>query len=383
MTEAKREAIYGPEPWQRSGGVAWSHWDLWFCLVAHLDHDGDLVALADAIGDEHRFYGHSDTEAKLSHLDDLADRLAAAGLDAGALAARAGDHGALRTKARTKVLKQGLQPRALTGAMGLTPRKRLHERALRGRWDRFPVSPQPWYDRMVHHLGERWLHKNATFRLARRIEAARDRNDRATANDPAARLAARRALVTYMYETMERCDDSFGVLGELGSEALLTYAKLPVDATGLAPEEWCEDLCELLAWENHGLLMKRETAMFARVHGPLADHAEQVLLALAAELRNHRLRYEADEALQSIAHLHIAHGRLTRFTPIAARLGSDHWRPIVAMAEAALARGRDDFAREVFAAADQPGMQQDYLRKRCRELTGAAPASGAMPVPGE
>jgi len=212
MTEAKREAIYGPEPWQRSGGVAWSHWDLWFCLVARLDHDGDLVALADAIGDEHRFYGHSDTEAKLSHLDDLADRLAAAGLDAGALAARAGDHGALRTKARTKVLKQGLQPRALTGAMGLTPRKRLHERALRGRWDRFPVSPQPWYDRMV-------------------------------------------------------------------------YAKVPVDATGLAPEEWCEDLCELLAWENHGLLMKRETAMFARVHGPLADHAEQVLLALAAESR--------------------------------------------------------------------------------------------------
>lgn len=93
-------------------------------------------------------------------------------------------------------------------------------------------------------------------------------------------------------------------------------------------------------------------------------------------------RPPADEALQSIAHLHIAHGRLTRFTPIAARLGSDHWRPIVAMAEAALARGRDDFAREVFAAADQPGMQQDYLRKRCRELTGAAPASGAMPVPG-
>jgi len=72
-------------------------------------------------------------------------------------------------------------------------------------------------------------------------------------------------------------------------------------------------------------------------------------------------RPPADEALQSIAHLHIAHGRLTRFTPIAARLGSDHWRPIVAMAEAALARGRDDFAREVFAAADQPGMQQDYL----------------------
>jgi hypothetical protein len=138
------------------------------------------------------------SEAKLSHLDDLVDRLAAAGLDAGALAARADDDPALRTKARTKVLKQGLQPRALTDAMGLTPLKRLHERALRGRWDRFPASPQPWYERMVHHLGEGWLHKNATFRLARRIESTRERNDRATANDPAQRLAATRALVTYM-----------------------------------------------------------------------------------------------------------------------------------------------------------------------------------------
>lgn len=47
MSEAKREAIYGPEPWQREGGAPWSHWDLWFCLVAHLDHGGDLVALAE------------------------------------------------------------------------------------------------------------------------------------------------------------------------------------------------------------------------------------------------------------------------------------------------------------------------------------------------
>ena len=267
MTPAKAPAIYGPEPWWHDGEVAWSHWDLWFCLVAHLDHEGHLVALADAIEAEHRPWGGEDAEAKLSHLDDLAGRLAAAGLDAEALAARADDRPALRTKARTKVLKQGLQPRALTAAMDRTPRKRLYERALRGRWDRFPASPQPWYERMVNHLGEGWLHKNATFRLERRIEATRDRNDRATANDPAERLAARRALVTYMYETMERCDDSFGVLGELGREALLTYARLPFQETGIAAEDWCEDLCELVAWEKYGLLMGRETAMFASIHG--------------------------------------------------------------------------------------------------------------------
>jgi len=86
------------------------------------------------------------------------------------------------------------------------------------------------------------------------------------------------------------------------------------------------------------------------------------------------LRYEADEALQNVAHLHVARGRLTRFAPAAAALGSEHWRPIVAMAEAALARGRTDIARKTFAAADQPGKQREYLRQRCIALTGLPPA---------
>jgi hypothetical protein len=375
MSAPKRTPIYGPEPSLTLAGVVWSHWDLWFCVVACLDHDGDLAALAERIAAGERFSGRSDSERKLSHLEDSQARLRAAGLDAQALAARADDQPALRAKARTKVLKQGLYARDLTDAMRSTPRERLYHRALRERWNRFPASPQPWYDRMVHQLGERWLHKNATFRLERRIEKVRDRNDHTTASDPARRLAARRALVTYMYETMERCDDSHGVLGRLGHEALITYAKLPHRTTGIATEEWCEDLCELLTWEKYGLLLDSETAVFTNLNGALADHAERFLLALADELRAHRLRYEADEALQNIAHLRVAHARLTRFAPVAAALGSDHWRPIVTMAEAALARGRTDIARATFAAADRPGMHQGYLRRRCIELTGAPPTA--------
>lgn len=375
MTARKPAAIYGPEPWRTDGDTVWSHWDLWFCLVAWLDHDGDLAALAAAIEVTDRLHWRSDTEAKLSHLDDLAGRLAAADLETEALAASAAEQPVARAKARAKVLKQGLYPRDLTDAMRTTPRKRLYERALRGRWGRFPASPRPWYDRMVNGLGEGWLHKNATFRLERRIEAARDRNDRRTAHDPAERLAARRALVTYMYETMERCDDSYGVLGQLAQEALLTYARLPFHTIGIAAEDWCDDLCELLAWESYGVLLDRESTVFAKIHGALADHAEQFLLVLAEELRANRLRYEADRTLQNVATLHVAHGRLTRFAPIAAALGSDHWRPIVAMAESALARGRDDIARAVFDAAARPGMQQDYLRRRCIELTGTPPGA--------
>jgi len=37
-----------------------------------------------------------------------------------------------------------------------------------------------------------------------------------------------------MFEAMERCDDSYGVLGELGRKALLTYARLPLDAAVIA-----------------------------------------------------------------------------------------------------------------------------------------------------
>jgi hypothetical protein len=49
--------------------------------------------------------------------------------------------------------------------------------------------------------------------------------------------------------------------------------------------------------------------------------------------------------------------------------------PIVALAQAAIARDRHDIARDVFAAADRPGLQRDYLRERCTELTGAPPAA--------
>ena len=112
---------------------------------------------------------------------------------------------------------------------------------------------------------------------------------------------------------MERCDDSYGVIGEVGTDALLTYASIDYQATGIAVEDWCEDLCELLAWETWGLLLRAETSPFAQLRGELVEHAERSMLSLADELRTHRLRYEADQTLQNVAYLHIAAGRLTRF----------------------------------------------------------------------
>jgi hypothetical protein len=180
---------------------------------------------------------------------------------------------------------------------------------------------------------------------------------------------------------MERCDDSYGVIGELARDTLLTYATLPHDPTGIVAEDWCEDLCELLAWEDWGLLHRHETRPLTQLRGELADHAEHFLLSLADELRAHRLRHEADQTLVNIAYLHIAAGRLTRFVTVAGQLGSDYGMPIVALAEAAIRRGRHDIALGVFATADQPGQQRGYLRQRCTELTGAPPAPKRQPSP--
>jgi hypothetical protein len=48
MTAPRRSSIYGPKPCLVAGDVVWSQWDPWYCLVACLDQDRDLAALADA-----------------------------------------------------------------------------------------------------------------------------------------------------------------------------------------------------------------------------------------------------------------------------------------------------------------------------------------------
>lgn len=373
MGGSGKAPIYGPEPWSTRQATVWSYWDLWFCVVALVDHDGDLDALAEAIEEGGRLSGTGTAEAKLSHLDGLRQRMAAAGIDAEALVADEDTDPKVRAKARTKVLKQGLYPRDMTEPMWHTPRERLYERALRGRWHVFPVSPEPFYERLGNGLGEGFRSKGQTFKLAHRLQAAIERIDRTTTHSAPQRLGARRALVAWCYGAMKRCDDSYGVIGEIARDALLKYATLRYEPAGIAARDWCEDLCELLSWEDWGLLHRHETRPFTQLQGQLAEHAEQFMLSLADELRAHRLRYQADQTLQNVAYLQIASGRLTRFAPVAEQLGSDRWMPIVALAKAAIKHGRDEIARDVFAAADQPGLQRDYLRQQCIELTRSPP----------
>ena len=99
---------------------------------------------------------------------------------------------------------------------------------------------------------------------------------------------------------------------------------------------------------------------------------EMILLRLAQEWRAAYQDFHGDEAEALIAWLVLATGRRDRYLPTAHLLGSDQWQPIVALAQAAHDDSDRGLAVQVFRAADQPGRHREFLRARCRELTGSA-----------
>jgi hypothetical protein len=318
-------------------------------------------------------------EAKLSHLADLRDRLSSSGIDAAALVAAAEPEKQTAAKARRKVLAQELEDRAMTPAMRDTPAARLHRRALYGHWHRFPINPARWYEKLAGRRPPTYVPKGRTFALTRQLGERLARVDgprRAEAD----RLAIYRAFHTVGVELAERGDDSYGNIGELRVEAFHTYLGIDWAAAGMAPEHWWQDLCELLVSEVYALTYKHETMAFRHVPAGQADLVERILLGLAGEWRGAYQDYQADEALQLVAWLHIAGRRYSRYASAARHLGSDHWMPIVALAESAAAAGHKELAIEVFRAADQPGMHRDHLRDRCLKLTGIRLDDAAPPL---
>lgn len=369
MSEARRPSIFGPEPWAVVGGTQWCHFDRWFALVAVQDFASDLDALeAELVGRLRSPYGRADVEAKLSHLDDLRRRLDAAGLGASALAAADEPDKAALAKARRKVLDQEVDGRAMTEAMRETPKVRLERRARYGHWNRFPVDPARWYERLAGRRPAAFVPQGRSFSATRQL-----RERLASFDGPRRRIADRlaiyRAFHTVGVELAERGNDSYGTIGELRFAAFRTYVSIDWSEAGMAPEAYWQDLCELLVSEEYALTYRHETLPFGRVPAGQAELIQSILLALAGEWRGIHHESQAGEALQLVAWLHIAGRRYSHYVESARRLGSERWQPVVALAESTARGGPQDLAVEVFRAADQPGRHRDLLRRRCHKLT--------------
>jgi len=383
-TRPKRAQRFGAETWDQRAGRDWSLWDLWFSVVAVLDHDGDLDALAAELTESIRRpvmgMGRA-AEAKLSHLWDLASRLADAGLTVNDLAdADVVVDKAVVRRASDKVTgKVSLGYRAKTPAMIDTPRSRLRRRARFGHWSAFPENPDRFYEKFRPTVQrKRHVTKGQSFAMIDRLVKRLRELDgpRRTLVD---RLVLYRGFHTAALELADNADDSYGAIGEARTEAWLTYLSIDWRSTCFEPDLYWRDICELRIWEPYAIDHDDSVAWFGSATVDEVDLIETILLQLETEHRDAILDWEAEEALQALADLCIATGSHDRFVGVAQRLGSQWWQPIVAMATALVEAGKRNEAVAVFAAADQPGRQRDYLRRRSQALCGNSLAATQPP----
>ena len=299
------DRIFGPERWRSLGGQDWSWWDLWCCVIAVKDHDGDLTALAESIADKIRtergpmFSSRSD-DARLAQVLDLDQRLAAAGLDPGDLA----DRGVLRDRKITSRARAKFKANVPDGAYARTPamldlpRDRLERRARFGAWPEFPSDPAPFFDKFRPTIERRECTERQTRRVTHTLSDTLGHLDgpKRSLTD---RLALYRAFYTAAAELADIADDSYGYLGDLWQETWLEYLDLDWRATGIAAALYWRDVCELYVWEDYGLDHRHEAAWFASATAADLALIRDTLAGLADEAHLYALDRQAKRATKA------------------------------------------------------------------------------------
>ena len=137
-----------------------------------------------------------------------------------------------------------------------TPRKRRFDHALRGYWDRFPVSPEPYAEKVGAHFRSKGvlLRENASFGIARTLDRYVEEAKKLLAAGKAAQAQALlRGWMTVIIELMEKADDSFGSIGMSFDDGFTAYLKIPLEQTGIDEAVFFPDLLDFLIWEDYGL----------------------------------------------------------------------------------------------------------------------------------
>lgn len=374
-SDGRRRLTRGTDPWKEHAGESFCHWDRWYLAVLLGDCDGSWATLEapfrELLDERRSGFEREDAESKIHHAADLRGRLERADVSPAELLGEDRDDRALLRKSRTKLYERRAMDAYPTPAMRDTPRRRFSERALRGHWKDFPVSPARFEDAFMEHVtAKRHFPTPTTVALAGRLERASDRLLAGHEDDPDASLAIRRAFLTALIEALRRADDSYGELGRLLESHLADYgAKGPAGAA-IPFYEYHRDLLHFCLWEDFGCRGDALHRAFARIEDGEVVWVEDILNHARAEFVLARLDYHADKELTFRGELHVTRGNLDRFVELAREMGSREWERITAMAEAALEAGDRTLAIRVFEAANQPGFHRDYLARRCRELTG-------------
>jgi hypothetical protein len=233
-----------------------SYWDLWFSSVAVQMHDGDLDRLANHIKQERGFhYDRRSVEQKRCHIRDLKRRLDEANMIPADIILAAPDLAKTeKGRAITRVVEPIHREREFSEPMKNTPRERRYPLALRGYWEKFPLSPESSAKKVgAHFRSKTFYSENASFRIARILDGYVEDAKKLLASGKAAQAQALlRGWMTAIVVLIEKADDSCGCIGMSFDEGFTAYLKIPLDQTGIDEQVFFTDLLDFMIWEDYG-----------------------------------------------------------------------------------------------------------------------------------
>ncbi len=348
-----------------------TYWDVWMLVVLVNECNGDWDKFAERLRhqDQGIVFVQREVEGLLNHLRLLRQTLAQHNLSVEDVLGE--DTARLlkseKRKAKHKILEESPPEWEQSPWMIHTPRKQREAHALRGNWDRFPVSPAQYAEplaRLFKPSG--WYTENQSFALERKLSGFVDRKaGRASLPEL---FALYRAFLTVIIEKMNRVDDSYGVIGELSSRIFEEYVKLDRAALAMSPADFFQDLIEWLIWEDYGFTYQEQPAFFASLAPEQAPLVEQILRTQWRELRELELEYQSEEALTMLGMLCTQQRLFEKFLGLAKEMGTRHWQRITTMSKMAEKHKRYELALAVYETCLGPGMHEEFLRAKYAEL---------------
>lgn len=353
-----------------------SYWDLWFAIVA-VDHYGeDLEGLAEHFREKRAGFsgstGRESANGKLSHLRDLQQRLREVGASVSDVIETAGPELVKQERRRStgRVLKHNERRYERSFPMQRLPHERLYPAVLREHWPQFPISPEPYAERLGKRFNwDKFYGENASHGLARKFDSEAARAEKLLAKFALAEaLAMLRSLMTVAVELTAIADDSFGAIGDSFQEAFELYLQLPWRASGIESEVFLCDLTDFILWEDYGFTYEQTDGFFASLTDQEADICLGHLRKRRAEFISLDLDYQAEETLTLRGQIIAEQERFELFEDSAREMAAHAWRRIILLADTAHKAGNTSLAKAVFEAALTQGTHLDFLKTKYEQL---------------
>ena len=242
-------------------------------------------------------------------------------------------------KARTKVIDMRFQSSEKSPWMIDTPRRQRTERAMRGYWDHFAISPAQYaglLERQYKTSG--YYSEHQSFGLKRKLSAFLHKHKAGASMLQL--VALYRAFLTVVIEKKGPVDDSFGIIGDLYGEVFDRYIQLDRHEIGMPLPIFLQDLIELILWEDYAFTWKREGPLFAGLASAEVPLVESILRQQWQELGKLELDYHAEKALTLLGSFYMQRRAFEQFVPLAEAMGTRAWERITTMAEMAEQHGR-------------------------------------------